>query len=802
MSNCVTINGLENLSNEQTLLVHYNILCTGTWYLAQLLTAYRNVCDTEWTVMYPNHQHPRHTDFPITVNSPGAGATFAWNYGGIQGISSENFDSYHSYLVQLSIFNYECFNTGELPNTGQSTGENPPSGGTTGETPTTGSGGAGGGGPFPGGGGGTGPALPGSGAGFPGGGGGIGGGGGGGGGGSLPGPITPGGSGGRPRPGWTPMPPFPRQPLPPEPGGGGGIIPGVIPVDPPTPGGGTIPGGIPVLPKFPVITEPGVPVTPVNPGIHWRPNDTVSPVPGIVTLPPGNPNGGNTTNVDPGYSPFPGGTVINEPNPETPYSEPGTPVNPGVLVGGNLPNIINTPSIGVVNSITPTTPIENNPSITPYFSVNRPSENPPGSTQNPYLQFNSLVSSPAINSTISSRPGGIENNLTPEINNINLSPSANLPGNKSNNLVGGDPASQKSVTQISISQLEYNSYVDLRTPVTEIEYGSPIVLSCFFSPPVPLQAKIILTIQDNAKSVQVNQTSILNCSPSTPATCGGSFISSIFNTGPVVAIAKVVDASGITIGVTSQLITLIQSNGQGSIQNSSKYNDSPIPSEILNAPSIRISSTPTYLSLPSNKSRYVIFTPVGSKTKLSAVLKTRYNSEDQYYLTALAEIAAFEAKGKVINLVEVGFSTQRYILNGEEIFIDRHNVALSDLTIPTTNLIVIEVAPSINNEEGDTEGWLYVSENWIPRASSATSTATSVTANVRLANDLYGLIVNGPEQGVVPPTYSIREAFSSPVGVASWSNLTLNKGDYYSIIESTNGTLNPFSPPIFIGRHI
>lgn len=777
MSNCVTINGLENLSNEQTLLVHYNILCTGTWYLAQLLTAYRNVCDTEWTVMYPNHQHPRHTDFPITVTSPGAGATFAWNYGGIQGISSENFDSYHSYLVQLSIFNYECFNTGELPNTGQSTGENPPNGGTTGEPPTTG--GGGGVGPFPGGGG------PGGGGGSPNAG--IG---------SI---ITifpePPGPGEQPTTSWSPLPPSERGPS-------GGIVPTTIPVDPPAPGGGIIPGGIPVLPKFPVITEPGIPVTPVNPGIHWRPNDTVSPVPGIVTLPPGNPNGGNNTNVDPGYSPFPGGTVINEPNPETPYSEPGTPVNPGVLVGGNLPNIINTPSIGVVNSITPTTPIENNPSITPYFSVNRPSENPPGSTQNPYLQFNSLVLSPAVNSTISSSPGGIENSLIPEINNINVSPSANLPGNKSNNLVGGDPASQKSITQISISQLEYNSYVDLRTPITEVEYGSPIVLSCFFSPPVPLQAKIILTIQDNAKSVQVNQTSILNCNPSTPATCGGSFISSIFNTGPIVAIAKVVDASGITIGITSQLITLLQSNGQGSIQNSSKYNDSPIPAEILNAPSIRISSTPIYLSLPSNKSRYVIFTTVGNKTKLSAVLKTRYNSEDQYYLTALAEIAAFEAKGKVINLVEVGFSTKRYILNGEEVFIDRHNVALSDLTIPTTNLIVIEVAPSINNKEGDTEGWLYVSENWIPRALSATSTATSVTANVRLANDLYGLVVNGPEQGVVPPTYSIREAFSSPVGVASWSNLTLNKGDYYSIIESTNGTLNPFSPPIFIGRHV
>ena len=124
MPNCITINSLEHLYAEETLLLHYTITCTGTWYLAQLLTAYRNVCDTEWTVMYPNHQHPRHTDFPITVVNPGYPATFAWNYGGIQGISAENFDQEHSYLTQLTIYNYECFNTGN-PTSGSATGSIP-----------------------------------------------------------------------------------------------------------------------------------------------------------------------------------------------------------------------------------------------------------------------------------------------------------------------------------------------------------------------------------------------------------------------------------------------------------------------------------------------------------------------------------------------------------------------------------------------------------------------------------------------------------------------------------------------------
>lgn len=129
MSECIIINGIENLPLEQTLLIHYNIMCTGVWELAQLLSAYRNVCDTEWTVMYPNFQHPRHTDFPITVTSPGLGATFAWNYGGIRGIQAENFDESHSYLTQLSIFNYGCVYTGEEP-TGQT--------GSSGEPPRTG----------------------------------------------------------------------------------------------------------------------------------------------------------------------------------------------------------------------------------------------------------------------------------------------------------------------------------------------------------------------------------------------------------------------------------------------------------------------------------------------------------------------------------------------------------------------------------------------------------------------------------------------------------------------------------------
>ena len=148
MSECIRINSVENLPVEQTLLIHYTILCTGTWELAQLLTAYRNVCEDSWTVMYPNYQHPRHSDFPIVVTYAGTPATFAWNYGGIQGISAENFDESHSYLTQLSIFNYNCYFTGQEPEpSGTGTGQDPQLPGMSGEPPITGSSGGGGGSP-------------------------------------------------------------------------------------------------------------------------------------------------------------------------------------------------------------------------------------------------------------------------------------------------------------------------------------------------------------------------------------------------------------------------------------------------------------------------------------------------------------------------------------------------------------------------------------------------------------------------------------------------------------------------------
>lgn len=115
MSECIRINSIEHLPIESTLLIHYTVLCTGFWDLNQMATAYRNICDEEWTVMYPNFQHPRHTDFPLDIPVAGYRGVFAWNYDGVYGVSAENFDEAHSYLLQLSIFNFNCLYTGAAP---------------------------------------------------------------------------------------------------------------------------------------------------------------------------------------------------------------------------------------------------------------------------------------------------------------------------------------------------------------------------------------------------------------------------------------------------------------------------------------------------------------------------------------------------------------------------------------------------------------------------------------------------------------------------------------------------------------
>lgn len=103
----LTLYKTVHLPKEKTLLIHYGVQETGSWIYSLCHCGYRGVCDDNWTIMIPNHQHPQHTDARpeqrMYVAQGGRKGIFAWNYGGIKGVASEDFDADHSYLVQLTV---------------------------------------------------------------------------------------------------------------------------------------------------------------------------------------------------------------------------------------------------------------------------------------------------------------------------------------------------------------------------------------------------------------------------------------------------------------------------------------------------------------------------------------------------------------------------------------------------------------------------------------------------------------------------------------------------------------------------
>lgn len=103
----LTIHRTTHLPREKSLLIHYGLVETGNWIYSLCHCGYRGVCHNEWTIMIPNHQHPQHTDARagqrLIVSRGGRQGIFVWNYGGIQGVSSEDFQSDHSYLLQLTV---------------------------------------------------------------------------------------------------------------------------------------------------------------------------------------------------------------------------------------------------------------------------------------------------------------------------------------------------------------------------------------------------------------------------------------------------------------------------------------------------------------------------------------------------------------------------------------------------------------------------------------------------------------------------------------------------------------------------
>ena len=76
----------------------------GGWEYIATACGYRNVCDDDGIIMVPNEQHPLHSN----VIKLAGQYTFVWDYGGVQGLDPTEFDSEHSYLVQIGMYDATC----------------------------------------------------------------------------------------------------------------------------------------------------------------------------------------------------------------------------------------------------------------------------------------------------------------------------------------------------------------------------------------------------------------------------------------------------------------------------------------------------------------------------------------------------------------------------------------------------------------------------------------------------------------------------------------------------------------------
>lgn len=110
MSLKINITNIEHIGWAKRLIITFyiNQSCfdpsIGSWEYITDGCGYKNVCGSEWITMLPNTQHPLHSSI---VKYPGE-YRFVWDYGGVFGLSPLDFDSEHSYLIQIALVDNSC----------------------------------------------------------------------------------------------------------------------------------------------------------------------------------------------------------------------------------------------------------------------------------------------------------------------------------------------------------------------------------------------------------------------------------------------------------------------------------------------------------------------------------------------------------------------------------------------------------------------------------------------------------------------------------------------------------------------
>lgn len=750
MGHCIDIIGVEHLPLENTLLISYSITCSGTWNLLQNDSAYRNVCDDYWTVMYPNTQHPRHTDFPISVASNSSiQGTFAWNYGGIQGIGSENFDPMHSYLVQLGIYNLDCNSTTQTGTTGSS-GVPGSGSGTTGTTGSNTS--------FPGG-------RP---------------------------PRNP------PVPGIPDPPTHVNIPTPASP-----VDPGVsIP-----PGGGSTGSGI----------QQYVPVAPIFVENNSNPNQDPTLVVTVTSI---------QTN------PF--GTEIGYQIPPRIITTPAQPI--GIENGNSIIFNGNTTSIPT-NGSTFNLQLNNIPAVNSWPSnisnIVFIQTNPNVMIPNLNNGGGIVIQHPDINPAIGSIPITVtqqdisESNIDTALNTYSM--YGNTDGNLSrfnyDAIKVDNQASSVSLRYLDTSSILPTSKATIKISTDDIIQGEALFVSTLFKTPsgVEIYGHSELWLVDSQnRNILVKSTTDSIFSTSSIACKINTHQSPV---GPNTFLLIVKDSSGRVVGVTSKKFIIrpivVRSNSNQLTvlkepNNNIVYNK--LPAFIVDLLHLRNDYLETTIS-NTNEIYYILEKIDGSRDLFSAIAIAEEDSAD-YSMTLLeyssVSNANFKLK-KIYNTTVLGFSENRVLLDGQELFPKSHNVGLAKISTNDDYLVL-----SISKRGGEifksTKLRIYLCDSYkLKEITSSVSTSTlpppdisplpaptylhTVTLNTPYAGTTLGLINHGPRNGYISDDYTVITANTDIQGNMSYYfGSSIRYGDYYSLVVPVNGVINPYKGIVYTSK--
>lgn len=110
MSTKITITNIENIDWAKRLIITFYVheSCfdpsAGSWEYIDSACGYRNIIDSDWIQLSPNTQHPLHS----SVIKYAGEYRYVWDYGGVYGLDPANFDSSHSYLIEISLVDTSC----------------------------------------------------------------------------------------------------------------------------------------------------------------------------------------------------------------------------------------------------------------------------------------------------------------------------------------------------------------------------------------------------------------------------------------------------------------------------------------------------------------------------------------------------------------------------------------------------------------------------------------------------------------------------------------------------------------------